>query len=41
MGEPLVDVFAKNYCLHWQEKVIGGKIAQFGTCMCTPRTEKT
>jgi hypothetical protein len=27
--EPLVEVFAKNYCLHWQKKMIGGLIAQF------------
>lgn len=39
--EPSVEVFAKNYCLHWQKKVIGGKIAQFGTCTFTPRTGKT
>jgi hypothetical protein len=40
-GESLVDVFAKNYCLHWQKKIIGCKIAQFGTCAFTPRTGKT
>jgi hypothetical protein len=39
--ELLVEVFAKNYCLHWQKKVIGGKVAQFGTCTFTPRTGKT
>jgi hypothetical protein len=39
-GEPSVEVFAKNCCLHWQKKVIGGKIAQFGTCTFTPRTGK-
>jgi hypothetical protein len=40
-GESLVDFFAKNYFLHWQKKIIGGKIAQFGTCAFTPRTGKT
>jgi hypothetical protein len=25
-GEPSVEVFAKNYCLYWQKKVIGGKM---------------
>jgi hypothetical protein len=40
-GEPSVEVFAKNYYLHWKKKVIGGKIAQFGTCTFTPRTGKT
>jgi hypothetical protein len=29
-GEPSVEAFVKNYCLHWQEKKIGGLIAQFG-----------
>jgi hypothetical protein len=40
-GQPSVEVFAKNYCLHWQKKKIGGKIAQFGSCTFTPRTGKT
>lgn len=40
-GEPLVEVFAKKYCLHLQKKVIGGKVVQFGTCTFTPRTGKT
>ena len=40
-GEPSVEVFAKNYCLHWQKNVIGGLIAQFGSCTFTPRTGKT
>jgi hypothetical protein len=26
-GEPSVEVFAKNYCLHWQKRKIGGLIA--------------
>jgi hypothetical protein len=37
-GEPSVEVFTKNYCLHWQKKVIRGKVAQFGTCTFTLRT---
>jgi hypothetical protein len=37
-GEPSVDVFAKNYCLHWQKRKIGGKIDQFGSCTFTLRT---
>jgi hypothetical protein len=40
-GEPSVKVFAKNYCLHWQKKVAGGKIMQFGSCTFTSRTGKT
>jgi hypothetical protein len=36
-----VEVFAKNYCLHWQKRKIGDKIAQFGSCTFTPRTGKT
>jgi hypothetical protein len=36
-----VEVFAKNYCLHWQKRKIGNKIAQFGSCTFTPRTGKT
>jgi hypothetical protein len=40
-GEPSVEVFAKNYCLHWQKRKIGGLIAQFGSCTFTPRTGKT
>jgi hypothetical protein len=39
-GQPSVEVFAKNYCLHWQKRKIGNKIAQFGSCTFTPRTEK-
>jgi hypothetical protein len=40
-GQPSVEVFAKNYCLHWQKRKIGNKIAQFGSCTFTPRTGKT
>jgi hypothetical protein len=29
-GQPSVEVFAKHYCLHWQKRKIGHKIAQFG-----------
>jgi hypothetical protein len=39
--ESSIEVFAKNYCLHWQKKMIGGLIAQFGSCTFTPRTRKT
>jgi hypothetical protein len=28
-GQPSVEVFAKYYCLHWQKRRIGSKIAQF------------
>jgi hypothetical protein len=40
-GQPSVEVFTKNYCLHWQKKKVGSKIAQFGSCTFTPRTGKT
>jgi hypothetical protein len=40
-GQPSVEVFAKNYCLHWQKRKIGNKIAQFGSCTFTLRTKKT
>jgi hypothetical protein len=40
-GRTSVEVFAKNYCLHWQKRKIGNKIAQFGSCTFTPRTGKT
>jgi hypothetical protein len=40
-GQPSVEVFAKNYCLHWQKRKIGSKIAQFGSCTFTPRIGKT
>jgi hypothetical protein len=26
-GQPSVEVFAKNYCLHWQKRKVGNKIA--------------
>jgi hypothetical protein len=40
-GQPYIEVFAKNYCLHWQKRKIGSKIAQFGSCTFTLRTRKT
>jgi hypothetical protein len=40
-GQPSVEVFAKNYCLHWQKRKVGNEIAQFGSCTFTPRTGKT
>jgi hypothetical protein len=40
-GQPSVEVFAKYYCLHWQKRMIGNKIAQFGSCTFTPKTGKT
>jgi hypothetical protein len=40
-GQPSIEVFAKNYCLHWQKRKIGNKITQFGSCTFTPRTGKT
>jgi hypothetical protein len=40
-GQPSVEVFAKHYCLHWQKRTIGHKIAQFGSCTFTPKTGKT
>jgi hypothetical protein len=39
-GELPVEVFAKNYCLHWQKKKVDELIAQFGSCTFTPRTRK-
>jgi hypothetical protein len=36
-----VEVFAKNYCLHWQKRKIGNKIAQFGSCTFMLRIGKT
>jgi hypothetical protein len=36
-----VEVFAKQYCLHWQKRKIGHKIAQFGSCTFTPKSGKT
>jgi hypothetical protein len=40
-GQPSAEVFAKYYCLHWQKRMIGNKIAQFGSCTFTPKTGKT
>jgi hypothetical protein len=40
-GQPSIEVFAKNYCLHWQKRKVGDEIAQFGSCTFTPRTSKT
>jgi hypothetical protein len=40
-GQPSIEVFAKYYCLHWQKRKIGNKIAQFGSCTFTPKTGKT
>jgi hypothetical protein len=40
-GQPSVEVFAKYYCLHWQKRKMGNKIAQFGSCMFTLKTGKT
>jgi hypothetical protein len=40
-GQPSVEVFAKYYCLHWQKKMIGDEVAQFGSCTFTPKTGKT
>jgi hypothetical protein len=40
-GQPSVEVFTKNYYLHWQKRKIRNKIAQFGSCTFTPRTGKT
>jgi hypothetical protein len=39
--QPSIEVFAKNYCLHWQKRKIGSKIAQFGSGTFMPRTGKT
>jgi hypothetical protein len=40
-GQPSVEVFAKQYCLHWQKRKIGQKIAQFGSCTFTLKSVKT
>jgi hypothetical protein len=40
-GQPSVEVFAKNYCLHWHKNVSGGKIVQFVTCTFTLRIGKS
>jgi hypothetical protein len=39
--QPSVEVFVKYHCLHWQKRMIGNKIAQFGSCTFTPKTGKT
>jgi hypothetical protein len=39
--QPSVEVFTKPYCLHWQKRKIGHKIAQFGSCTFMPKTGKT
>jgi hypothetical protein len=40
-GQPSVEFFAKQYCLHWQKRKIGQKIAQFGSCTFTLKSGKT
>ena len=40
-GQPSVEVFAKYYCLHWQKRMIGNEVAQFGSCTFTLKTGKT
>jgi hypothetical protein len=40
-GQPSLVVFAKQYCLHWQKRKIGHKIAQFRSCTFTPKSGKT
>jgi hypothetical protein len=40
-GQPSVEVFPKYYCLHWQKRMIGDEVAQFGSCTFTPKTGKT
>jgi hypothetical protein len=40
-GQPSVEVFAKYYCLHWQKRMIGDEVAQFGSYTFTPKTGKT
>jgi hypothetical protein len=39
--ESSVEVFAKNYFLHWQKKNIDGLIAQFGSCTSTSKIRTT
>jgi hypothetical protein len=39
-GQPSVEVFAKYYCLHWKKRMIGNKVAQFGSCTFTLKTGK-
>jgi hypothetical protein len=40
-GQPSVEVFAKQYYLHWQKRKIGHMIAQFGSCTFTLKSGKT
>jgi hypothetical protein len=40
-GQPSVEVFVKYYCLHWQKRMIGDEVAQFGSYTFTPKTGKT
>jgi hypothetical protein len=40
-GQPSVEVFVKQYCLHWQKRKMGQKIMQFGSCTFTPKSGKT
>jgi hypothetical protein len=40
-GQTSVEVFAKQYCLHWQKRKHGHKIAQFGSFTFTPKSRKT
>jgi hypothetical protein len=40
-SQPSVEVFAKQYYLHWQKRKIGHKIAQFGSCTFTLKSGKT
>jgi hypothetical protein len=40
-GQPSVEVLTKYYCLHWQKRMVGNKVAQFGSCTFTPKTGKT
>jgi hypothetical protein len=35
-GEPYVEDFAKNYCLHWQKRKIGGFWARLHLVGCQP-----
>jgi hypothetical protein len=39
--QPSVEVFAKQYYLHWEKRKNGHKIAQFGSCTFTPKSGKT
>jgi hypothetical protein len=39
-GGPSTEVFVKHYCLHWQKKVAGEFVDQFGSCTFTRRQGK-